>query len=232
MQHWLRCNNSSELIVVMCGWGMDNKPFEPLNSNSDVLFLYNFDEICPVFDSNFYKKYKKITLIAFSYGVFMASIWKDFLPEFNLKIAVNGTLRPIDDEFGIPHKVFKLTLENLSLETLPKFRTKLFNDKAGYELFNKHLSNRSLDDSAEELASLKKHTLTNKDATFDYDFVIISSDDKIIPTKNQINYWNCQKVPVNKVFHDSGHFCFYKFKTFEDIITLCEKPNYQLQSEF
>ena len=50
------------------------------------------------------KGYENKTLIAWSMGVFTAYLLKDLFADFNHKIAVNGTVTPVDNDFGIPVK--------------------------------------------------------------------------------------------------------------------------------
>ena len=188
MQTYLRNNNSEELIIFFCGWGMDEKPFHPLKSDSDILFLFDYIEADNSLDFDF-TKYKKTSLIAFSYGVFMAGYLKDVLPSCDLKIAVNGTLKPVDEEFGIPEKIFTLTLENMTELSALKFREKLFAEKSALSVFNKNLPNRDMKSSKDELAALKNYFLKNKYIDFEYNKAIIAETDRIIPTKNQKNYW-------------------------------------------
>ncbi len=206
---------------------MDEKPFNPLKSNSDVLFVFDYQReqetgnrkqniSIPYFTFPIpLNKYKNITLIAFSYGVFMAAYLKDILPKCDIKIAVNGTLSPVHEEFGIPQKIFTLTLENMTELTALKFREKLFADKNELATFNKNLPNRDMESSKNELAALKKYF--EKCVDFEYDKVLIGENDRIIPTKNQKNFWlnhsNCK-------ISDRGHFLFYKFNDFDEIINL------------
>ena len=46
------------------------------------------------------------------YGRFTAYLLKDLFADFNHKIAVNGTVTPVDNDFGIPVKMFELTLKH------------------------------------------------------------------------------------------------------------------------
>lgn len=221
MKTYLRKNkttgDSEELILFFCGWGMDEKPFNPLKTSCDVLFVYDYADLALDFD---FSSYKRITLIAFSYGVFMAGFLKDVLPECDLKIAVNGTLKPVDDEFGIPHKIFTLTLENMTELTALKFREKLFADKSELAIFNKNLPDRDMTSSKAELAALKSYFLANKNIEFEYDKVLIGEKDRIIPAKNQKNFWQSNNGQKIITAENEGHFSFYAFNDFDEIINL------------
>ncbi len=212
MNTYLRCNNSKNLIVFFCGWAMDEKPFMPLKSEKyDILFVFDYADLELDFD---FSKYEKKILIAFSYGVFVAAIAK--LPEFDLKIAVNGTLKPIDSKFGISPKIFDLTLCNMSDESLLKFYSRMFDNNVESEMFNQNLPVRAVDSCLKELEAIKNHYFNTADIDFEYDKTIISSNDKIIPTKNQLAFWEGKNL---KEFN-AGHFIFYKFKNFDEIMEL------------
>ena len=160
--------------------------------------------------------YKKITLIAFSYGVFMAGFLKDILPECDFKIAVNGTLKPVDEKLGIPEKILTQTLENMTANTAYKFREKLFDNKDHLFTFNQNLPVRDIENSLAELSALKKYFFENREVDFEYDRVLIGNNDKIIPVKNQKNYWHAHK---NQHIIKGGHFLFYNF---DDLCELIE----------
>lgn len=215
MKQYFVNNNSEELILFFGGWGMDERPFKPLKTKSDLLFVYNFTELSFAFD---FSKYKKIHLIAYSYGVFMAAYCIEKLPLLTTKTAVNGTLKPIDENYGIPEKIFSLTLENMTMDTAMKFREKLFKNKEHFDLFNRNQPHRDIDDSLAELGALKNYFLSEKTPSLDYDNVYISNRDRIIPTKNQTNYWTNFVKHKNIQTVDAGHFPFYNFEYIEDLI--------------
>lgn len=212
MKQFFLDKSSDELIVFFCGWGMDERPFSFFKTNRDVLFLYDYENIDIDFD---FSKYSKKYLVAFSYGVFMSALCN--LPDFDLKIAINGTLKPIDKEYGIPQKIFELTLNNMTLETAVKFRRSLFLSEEDFQKFNKNLPVRSLESSLHELDCIKKAAFDSKNLTMDFDKIIVSKFDKIFPTKNQLNFWGEDK---NIIQINAGHFLFYNFESFEDIIKL------------
>ena len=72
MRIHLEKNNSENLILFFCGWGMDENPFSILNNTSDVLYVYDYTT--PEFDVFDFSAYKKVDLLAFSYGVYASGI--------------------------------------------------------------------------------------------------------------------------------------------------------------
>lgn len=208
-------NNSNNLMIFFLGWAFDSAPFAGFDfEDNDVLFVYDyssleFDRYCLDFS-----KYNRKTLIAFSYGVFMSALVREDLPNFDFSVVVNGTLKPIDKEFGINPKIFSLTLEHISDESMDKFYLKMFNNSSCSERFfaNKPINIPSL--NKKELSQIQKYFIETSNIYMDFDKIIIADNDKIIPTKSQLNYWGKDKVVI---LEDSGHFPFYKFEKISEI---------------
>lgn len=211
MQTYFRNNQSEELIILFSGWGMDEKPYNPIKSSRDILFVYNYTDLDSSLGFDF-SKYKKIILISFSAGVFMASYLKDILPNLDLKIAVNGTLHMLDDIFGLPETNF-LEMGNINLQNVLEFRKKLVDKKKHLDLFNKYQPSRDLKSSLDERSALKRYYA--QPTNFNYDKIIISENDKIIPAENQLRAWE-HHTNIKKI--NSGHFMFYEFTDFDEII--------------
>lgn len=215
MKQYFLDNKSNTLILFFCGWGMDEKPFKPLKIKYDMLLLYNYSDLSLNFD---FSKYKNIHLLSYSYGVFVAAMLDKKLPQLTTKTALNGTLKPIDNSYGIPEKIFNLTMENMTLETAVKFRERLFNNDEQLQIFNKHLPLRELDDSLFELTQLKKYF--QNEVYCSYDRVLIGEEDKIIPYKNQKRYWVELIKHADVKIIKGGHFPFYNYEFIEQLIEL------------
>lgn len=213
--HWLnKKDGNKKLLLFFCGWSFDYKPFERLECNDyDVLMLYDYNDLSIPIEILGYEEY---FLITWSMGVFVAYLLKEKLPEFKEKIAINGTPFPVDNEKGIPIKTFDLTLKHVETGLQGKFQRNLFKTE---EEFQKYLQNpvaREIPNQASELVSLKKLIdKTDVDYKKYYNRAIISNTDKIIPTRNQHNCWDnvCPVVVLN-----SGHFPFYDFESWNDIL--------------
>lgn len=213
--HWLnQKDGNKKLLLFFCGWSFDYKPFERLACNDyDVLMLYDYNDLSIPIEILGYEEY---FLITWSMGVFVAYLLKEKLPEFKEKIAINGTPFPVDNEKGIPIKTFDLTLKYVDTGLQGKFQRNLFKTE---EEFQKYLQNpvtREIPNQTSELVSLKKLIdKTDVDYKKYYNRAIISNTDKIIPTRNQHNCWDnvCPVVVLN-----SGHFPFYDFESWNDIL--------------
>lgn len=213
--HWLNKQNNNKLIIFFTGWSFDEKPFEFLECNDyDVLILFDYNSL----DLPDIPKYDKYYLISWSMGVFCAYLVKDKLPKFSKKLAINGTLYPVDDELGIPQKPFILTLRHAEKGLQGKFYQNIFQSKDEYEKYAQTPVQRTIENRVSELNNLYeriKNTRLNYDNY--YDKALISSEDKIIPTQNQKNFWNKY---LNPQIIESGHFPYYNFKNWNEILCI------------
>lgn len=209
--HLLNKQNNDKLIIFFAGWSFDYKPFEFLDCEDfDVLILYDYND--------FYlpkiPQYKENYLIAWSMGVFVAYQIRNSLPDFNKKIAINGTPFPVDDEFGIPQKPFLLTLRHAKTGLEGKFYQNIFYKAEEYERYKKTPVERTIENREEELKNLyDKIKVTEKTYENYYDKAFVSSNDKIIPTKNQLNFWQNRAEII-----ESGHFPYYNFTSWNEIL--------------
>ena len=121
---WLNKQNNKKLIVFFNGWGMDEKAVEHLECNNyDILTFYDYRNFeIETFD---FSKYEKKYLIAWSMGVYVCNYFYDLFKNFDKFIAINGTQKPIDDEFGIPKIIYNLTVENFNDLSCAKFFKKI-----------------------------------------------------------------------------------------------------------
>lgn len=199
---WLSKKNSlchpCDLIVFFNGWGMDEGVVSHLDClGFDVLMLYDYrDYTMPFFDFSMYaKKY----LVAWSMGVALSSCMHlDFIQ----KIAFNGTQKPIDNRYGIPKKMYALTIKHFNAGNRKKFM-----EKAGIQ----QNSSRSDAELKEELIAIQNFV---PDKLHIFDKVYISVHDTIFTPQNQVNYWqNCTKI----VKMDSYHYPFFHFHYWSDI---------------
>ena len=221
--HWLNkksdSNGGEKLIIFFCGWSFDNKPFERLACGDyDVLMFYDYkNHELPIE----IPKYDEYYLITWSMGVYIAYLLRGQLPEFKEKIAINGTPFPICNRLGIPERTFDLTLKYVDTGLQGKFQRNLFKEECDYEKYTQNPVQREIPEQAAELAALKDF-ISSSDMTYEkfYDCAIISSMDKIVPTANQINCW---KETADIVMLNSGHFPFYNFEAWEDILLQCRQ---------
>lgn len=218
---WLNKKNNDNLIVFFCGWSFDYKPFESLDfGKNDILVIFDYTDV-KTFDIDL-SEYPNKQLITWSMGVYVASFLRNCLPDFDLKIAINGTPFPVDNEYGIPQRTFDLTLKYVDSGLKGKFQQNLFKISNDYELYLKNPVQRTIENRANELIALNSF-IKEHDTKYNqfYDCAIISDADKIIPTRNQIRCW--EKLNVPYIILDNGHFPFFAFNSWEEIIDKCNQ---------
>ena len=217
---WLNKKNNKKLIVFFCGWSFDEKPFEGLQCNdNNVVVIYNYKTIEKLVD--IFEGYEKYYLISWSMGVYIAYLLRDSLPLFEKKIAINGTPFPVDNELGISIKTFELTLKYVDSGLKGKFQQNLFKAHDDYEKYLTSPVARSIENRAEELISLDTF-IKGREVEYSkfYDCAIVSDTDKIIPTRNQVRCWEKFDTPIAMM--DSGHFPFYEFTSWNEILDKCK----------
>ena len=196
-----------KLILFFTGWGMDENSVKLKQDSYDLITVFNYRNINTDFLEKV-KSYKEIYIIAWSMGVIFAGYFMDKIKNVKESIAINGTLKIIDDKFGINTKIFDATLKNLNKNTINDF----FNNM-GYSDFIP--PKRDFDNQLEELKFIKDFYFKNN-FNANFDKIIIGKKDIIIPFKNQKRYWENN----NTVILDSGHYIFNLFNSWEDIINV------------
>lgn len=212
-------NNSKKLIIFFNGWSLDENIVKNLETiNYDVLMLYDYENIeIPEDVLKEIDKYDNLNIIAWSFGVWACCTVINQFNKLKNVVAINGTPIPIDDNFGIPEKIFNLTLTNMSEKNYPRFYKNMFN--IFEEKFFSMLSNRNATSQIQELTMIQKQASEQipLQKINQFNKVFISTQDKIIPAKNQLNFWSNQNDL--KIFElEKGHYIFDLFKTWDEII--------------
>ena len=206
-------NDKTKLLIFFCGFYTDENCFKDFdNKTHDILYVYDYSTIdYDVFDDFEFAPYSEIDLIAYSYGVWATGVMNlaRALPQIDKSLAVCGTFRPIDDIYGVPQKIYDIMLKSLNASTLANFETKMFQ---GTEIKK---SSRTIENLCEELENIKELSAMKSD--FNFDCVICAKNDRIIPFSAQENHW---AVHHNKKVLNTGHFPFYEFNCFEEMLAL------------
>ena len=219
----LNKQNNKNLIVFFAGWSFDEKPFGKLVCDGfDILFIYDYNELNLPKELENLQNYEHKYLLAWSMGVFVAYEFRKLFEDFDYKIAINGTITPVDNEFGIPVKMFELTLKHAATGLAGKFYQNVFKNSEEFEMYSKTLVRRTIENRVSELENLY-NIIKMKDykkAESFYDCAIVSDFDKIIPPKNQIASHQKNNEPI--ITLPFGHFPFYNFSSWSEIIKCCQ----------
>ncbi len=207
LSKWLNKKFNKSVIVFFNGWGMDERIVSDLDyGNNDVLTVFDYRDL--KFEEIEFSGYERKILIAWSMGVYVCSYFYNMLKDFDRFIAVNGTQKPIDDEYGIPVDIYNLTVENFNELSCEKFMKKVTT-----EVNLKEYSARSIDELKSELISLRDLKIEKQ---LHFDKAIISRKDRIIPYKNQLNYWKQTKAKIEE--KDGNHFIFNQYGSWDALL--------------
>lgn len=214
MQKYLFNNNSDNLLIFFTGWGCDEYEFEHLQSNSDVLILYNYFDLN--LDFNF-SKYKNIDLIGFSAGIFVASIM-DFDFKINNKIAIDGNPYLFDEKLGLSKEIQNI-LSSITEENAEDF-AKNYLVKTDEEWKNFHPSKRTLESCREEFNCLKEMYFANYNKIKNiFDKAIIGEYDPIFDVSAQKEFYGKNLFILNNARHNP----FFRIKNYKELFDFTEK---------
>ena len=212
MQYFYQNNNSHDLIVLCSCWGCDYNQFTKLHDQKDVLILYDYQDLSLDFD---FSKYENIYVIAYSAGVFVASIMADNIPHLRQKVALCGNPYLFDEKFGISQENIR-TFKAITLDNYLDFRRKymVVSDEE-YERYNKLESLRPIDSCAAELEALQKlYAERKKQINPQFDKAVAAENDLIFNIDTQKDFYQ-DKLRVIK---NAKHHIFFRFNSFEDIL--------------
>ena len=201
--------NSDRLLIFFTGWGCDEYEFEHLESNCDVLLLYDYTDLSLKFD---FSKYNTYNLIAFSAGVFAASV-VNFDFEINKKIAISGNPYLFDERLGLAENIQKV-LCNITEKNADDFaRNYLIKTDEEWKIF--HHSRRTIESCRTEFDRLKILYNENKEKIKDkFDIAIMGEEDPIFNVTAQKEFYG-ERLNLIK---NARHNLFFRIKNYEEIL--------------
>lgn len=214
---WLHTSGKNKLMVFCNGWGMDEKPFQHLQSHQyDILMLHDYRDLH--LSSEIQTKisaYPEKFLVGWSMGVWAGqNIFAGISGCFSATVAINGTLCPIDDDRGIPRQVFAGTRDNWGEAARLKFYRRLFTNSLLLSKFLVQQPSRTFTDQQQELTCLFKVAKNISLSSSIYRKKIICLHDRIFPSNNQREHWQEEGV----TYLDDSHFPFFSFNSWDSII--------------
>lgn len=169
---------SHEAIVVFSGWAVASDVFDHLSGPYDVLFVSDYRDLDA--DLPDLSGYGQVSLIAWSFGVASYAHWQQGRSDpFGRKVAVNGTLTPVNRATGVPPVAMSKTIEALSADAYQLFLTRVFNARQPVAEIDT-LSRRD---------ELKAVAARGDAPIVAFDRIWISSKDKIFPCAHQLRAW-------------------------------------------
>jgi biotin synthesis protein BioG len=205
--YWKIKEENPRLLLFFNGWGGDEYVFSDIIvKEMDVLMVFDYKNI----DMNDFpdlNNYKDIVVLAWSFGVYVGDQCLPFLPAVNCCIAVNGTLIPVDDTFGIPVDIFHKTLQNFDERSRKKFSARIMGGLKEAVLLVKYLPRRTTEDQKDELESLTGMFAKGNAVHPDYwTIALLSESDKIFPVENMKRYWKDKGIVM-----EGNHFPDFQY---------------------
>ena len=210
---WINKHNTPELLLFFNGWGMDEKPFKHLTADNklDILMIYDYTSLEDIEEL---KDYKTIHLAAWSLGVFVAAKVLAGM-KFASSVAINGTLKPIDENEGIAPAIFQGTIDSWSEVSRMKFNRRMCGIEHGKQL-KANFPDRSIESQKSELIALQEQITNSLVPENIFQHALVSVNDKIFSRHNQETHWKNIRIPLTII--DEPHYFFPELKSWKDIL--------------
>jgi biotin synthesis protein BioG len=216
---WLHQRRNRWLIIFCNGWGMDANPFLPLGARDyDVLMLFDYSDLTLDCDpAPLFRHYQRTFLVSWSMGVWVGQqIFQSWSHRLQGAMAINGSLCPIHDQFGIPEQLYAATLEQFSAASRLKFYRRMCRERQAFNPVFENQPARYFDNQRLELEALHRQVSCQLAEEAIYTKVLIADQDLVVPTANQIAFWQGHK----SVRLEGSHFLFYRWNTWDELMDM------------
>lgn len=214
MQYFFQNHNSTDLIVFFAGWGCDENQFVNLQGDkADVLILFDYQDLRINFD---FAKYENIDVIAYSAGVFVASLIADKLPNLRRKVAVCGNPYLFDEIKGLSAATIDV-FNSITLDNYLDFRRKyMVQTDEEYVKYNQLQSLRSIESCQSELAALQKMYAEHKAEIKEdfFDAALAAENDILFNIEQQKSFYKDKLA----IIPNAKHHVFFRYNSFADIL--------------
>lgn len=215
IQKFIHQDNNRKLLLFFAGWGADEHLFSyPAPEDYDFQICFDYSDLS--FDFATLDAYESIRLVAWSMGIWAAAtVFSDQVIPWEKKTAVNGTMFPKHDQYGIPTAIFEGTLAQFSPTTLAKFRRRMCGNGQNVKEFLACNPYRSLESLHHELDTINRRLDADHEVKdFIWNQAIIGTEDLIFPLENQRRAWNeaARKYPLEIVECKAAHYDRFVFE--------------------
>jgi pimeloyl-[acyl-carrier protein] methyl ester esterase len=214
-RHWINKKQNHTCILFFNGWGMDEKAIAHLRvDGSDLCMFNNYRSIEPLRDD--ISSYQNIVLVAWSLGVWAAeqTICQSHI-RIHKSIAINGTSRPIHNQYGIPRHIFEMTLQGWNETNRVKFNRRMMGGTQSLNDQERFLPHRSVEDQKDELQAIHSFQESKVPCSFQWDVALVGGSDLIFPALNQCNWWT-GKTRIRETTYP--HFPFAGMQHWDQLI--------------
>lgn len=209
--NWLNKQNNETIILFFNGWGMDAGCVTALACTGfDLLEIHDYSTIASLPELS---AYKQTILVAWSLGVFVAAQCR--IPA-DLAIAINGTLRPLDEHYGIQPAIFQGTINSWDERGRNKFNRRMCGDRDTLAHFNAVPPCRSIEATQQELMIIAASVQVNPVPDNVFDKAIVGLKDRIMPSPAQMAFW--QQTTTDIINVNGPHYLFNRWSSWKDLI--------------
>lgn len=204
--NWLTEKRGSRaVIVVFGGWAIGSRPLAHLRGAADILFVDDYrslDTALPDLDA-----YDRRILVAWSFGIAAYGHWQAAHPDpFDRKVAICGSLTPVDRRLGIPPVLFDRTVSTLSEDSFQLFLARCFDETRPHQPID-------TDARREELLAVQARGPAPETA---FDRIWIGRNDRIFPVANLTRSWESQSEKLQVL--DAPHAPFGHWQDWNDLL--------------
>lgn len=191
--HWQVREEHPRLLVFFNGWGMDQRLLAMIAppAGRDLLAVCDYTDLQGADAVRAaVARYPAAELVAWSMGVWAAAtVFGAAGARFDTAVAVNGTGRPIDDEYGIPTGLFHATLESFSERARDSFFRRMCDGRDACGEFIPYAPLRDVEDQRRELFALAGRAAAGLPPPGPFTSAVVGTRDRIMPPENQVRYW-------------------------------------------
>lgn len=185
--HWIKPGTGAELHVVILGWAAGPEILAEAQFSDpecDVLCLYEYNDLSMELDIS---PYKNIRITAWSFGVWVAEYLFGGDTRVTSATAINGTPRPVDEQFGIHPKAFAMTVRGIERVGIDKFVEQMCLDRTQqYRMVAKLRPKERLH---EELRFMGDSFLAIHNRPIRWTRAVVGMRDMIFPPTSMVNFW-------------------------------------------
>lgn len=195
-----------EVLVIFSGWGIGPEAFAHLKTEADILWVSDYRDLST--DLPNLSGYEIRNLIAWSFGVASYVLWQqNHVDPFDRKVALCGSMCPVDRDLGIPPVAMQKTIDTLS--------------DTSFQIFLRRCYGRAVSPEPVDIMALKDELLAVQARDYSraeliWDKAVISRTDKIFPMKNLRAAWGGNATKV--VETDAPHVPFNAWKTWAEVL--------------
>ncbi len=221
---WLHRHRQPHCLLLFAGWGMDARPFFPLQAGGvDVCMLSAYRPAASLQLPEL-QRYTSLVLVAWSFGVWVAARmcpWP-LRAACSEVIALGGTLQPVDARCGLAPELFEQMLAEFDADKLRDFYRAMFDDPDHAELFLANQPRRDLEDVRHELAFLHEASQRSRRTPDIFGQHVVTGRDRIFSGRNQMRAWGRQPETRTMPW---PHFPFYRFASWGEFLEALQREN-------